>query len=106
MPGHAIAAAFAQRHPGRLTLVTRTSTACTSARAAPGVLALHGNIADDKWLRAAATACCAQATAGRAAAALRHLRQPAPAGGGLVRRDAADSAVLAAAGAGGRSAAT
>jgi hypothetical protein len=64
--GHGAIAAFQQRHPGRLTVVTGGPLAGPAARL------LHGG-----------------RTAGRPAAALRHLRQPAPAGRRLVRGDAA-----------------
>jgi NAD-dependent deacetylase len=48
--GHAAVAAFQQRHPGRLTLVTQNVDGLHQRAGSPGVLALHGNIAEDKWL--------------------------------------------------------
>lgn len=48
--GHRALAAFAQRHPGRLTLVTQNVDGLHQRAGSPGVLALHGNIAEDKWL--------------------------------------------------------
>jgi NAD-dependent deacetylase len=49
-PGHRALAAFAQRHPGRLTLVTQNVDGLHQRAGSPGVLALHGNVAEDKWL--------------------------------------------------------
>ena len=60
--GHRALAAFAQRHPGRLTLVTQNVDGLHQRAGSPGVLALHGNIFDDKWLDAP-HACCKAATA-------------------------------------------
>jgi NAD-dependent deacetylase len=48
--GHLALAAYAQRHPGRLTLVTQNVDGLHQRAGSPGVLALHGNIAEDKWL--------------------------------------------------------
>jgi NAD-dependent deacetylase len=59
--GHAAIAAFQQRHPGRLTVVTQNVDGLHQRAGSPGVLALHGNIADDKWLEAP-RACCAAAS--------------------------------------------
>lgn len=55
--GHAAVAAFQQRHPGRLTVVTQNVDGLHQRAGSPGVLALHGNIADDRWLDAP-RACC------------------------------------------------
>jgi NAD-dependent deacetylase len=55
--GHTAIAAFQQRHPGRLTVVTQNVDGLHQRAGSPGVLALHGNIADDKWLDAP-RACC------------------------------------------------
>jgi NAD-dependent deacetylase len=56
-PGHFAIAHFQRRHPGRLTVVTQNVDGLHQRAGSPGVLALHGNIADDKWL-AAPRACC------------------------------------------------
>jgi NAD-dependent deacetylase len=48
--GHLALAAFARRHPGRLTLITQNVDGLHQRADSPDVLALHGNIFDDKWL--------------------------------------------------------
>jgi NAD-dependent deacetylase len=55
--GHRAIAAFQQRHPGRLTVVTQNVDGLHQRAGSPGVLALHGNIAEDKWLDAP-RGCC------------------------------------------------
>ncbi|MDB5857884.1 MAG: NAD-dependent protein deacylase [Ramlibacter sp.] len=55
--GHGAVAAFQQRHPGRLTVVTQNVDGLHQRARSPGVLALHGNIAEDKWLEPP-RACC------------------------------------------------
>lgn len=55
--GHAAVAAFQQRHPGRLVVVTQNVDGLHQRAGSPGVLALHGNIGDDRWLDPA-RACC------------------------------------------------
>jgi NAD-dependent deacetylase len=55
--GHVAVAAFQQRHPGRLTVVTQNVDGLHQRAGSPGVLALHGNIAQDRWLDAP-RACC------------------------------------------------
>jgi NAD-dependent deacetylase len=55
--GHLALAAFAQRHPGRLTLITQNVDGLHQRTGSPGVLALHGNIFEDKWLDAPKTCC-------------------------------------------------
>jgi NAD-dependent deacetylase len=55
--GHLALAAFQQRHPGRLTLITQNVDGLHQQAGSTGVLALHGNIALDKWLDAP-RACC------------------------------------------------
>jgi NAD-dependent deacetylase len=55
--GHRALAAFAQRHPGRLTLITQNVDGLHQRAGSPGVLALHGNIAEDKWLDAPGRCC-------------------------------------------------
>lgn len=59
--GHLAIAAFQQRHPGRLALVTQNVDGLHQRAGSPGVLALHGNIADDRWLDAPRACCDAQA---------------------------------------------
>jgi NAD-dependent deacetylase len=56
--GHHALAAFAQRHPGRLTLITQNVDGLHQRAGHPGVLALHGNLFEDRWLEAPRT-CCA-----------------------------------------------
>jgi NAD-dependent deacetylase len=55
--GHRALAAFQARHPGRLTLITQNVDGLHQRAGSEGVLALHGNIAEDKWLDAP-QACC------------------------------------------------
>jgi NAD-dependent deacetylase len=63
--GHAALADWERRHPGCLTLVTQNVDGLHQRAGSQDVLALHGNIADDKWL-APPRACCLQCTpAGR-----------------------------------------
>lgn len=59
--GHMALAAFAQRHPGRLTLITQNVDGLHQRAGSPGVLALHGNIVDDKWLDPPRPCCNAEA---------------------------------------------
>ena len=58
--GHRAVAAFQQRHPGRLTVVTQNVDGLHQRAGSPGVLALHGNIAQDQWLDAPRPCCDAQ----------------------------------------------
>jgi NAD-dependent deacetylase len=55
--GHAAIASFQQRHPGRMTVVTQNVDGLHQRAGSPGVLALHGNLADDRWLDRP-RACC------------------------------------------------
>jgi NAD-dependent deacetylase len=55
--GHVALAEFGRRHPGRLTLVTQNVDGLHQRAGSAGVLALHGTIAQDKWLDAP-RACC------------------------------------------------
>jgi NAD-dependent deacetylase len=57
--GHVALAEWAQREPGRMTLVTQNVDGLHQRAGSPGVLALHGNIAEDKWLDRP-RACCKQ----------------------------------------------
>ena len=64
--GHAALAGFEQRHPGRLTLITQNVDGLHQRAGSRGVLALHGNIADNKWLDEPRACCTSQpADAGR-----------------------------------------
>lgn len=55
--GHTALARFQQRHPGRLTLVTQNVDGLHQRAGSQDVLALHGNIFEDKWLDAP-RGCC------------------------------------------------
>jgi NAD-dependent deacetylase len=55
--GHLAVAAFQQRHPGRLTVVTQNVDGLHQRAGSPGVLALHGNLAEDKWLDTPRSCC-------------------------------------------------
>lgn len=59
--GHRALAAFSQRYPGRLTLITQNVDGLHQRAGSDGVLALHGNIVEDKWLDAPRDCCNAQA---------------------------------------------
>jgi NAD-dependent deacetylase len=59
--GHRALAAFAQRHPGRLTLITQNVDGLHQRAGSPGVIALHGNISEDKWLDPPKACCNADA---------------------------------------------
>jgi NAD-dependent deacetylase len=59
--GHLAVAAFQQRHPGRLTVVTQNVDGLHQIAGSPGVLALHGNIAEDQWLDPPRACCDRQA---------------------------------------------
>lgn len=58
--GHRALAAFQQRHAGRLTVVTQNVDGLHQRAGSQGVLALHGNIFEDKWLQPARACCTAQ----------------------------------------------
>jgi NAD-dependent deacetylase len=57
--GHLAVAGFQRRHPGRMTVITQNVDGLHQRAGSQGVLALHGNIADDKWLDPRAP-CCGQ----------------------------------------------
>jgi NAD-dependent deacetylase len=59
--GHKALAAFAQRHPGRLTLITQNVDGLHQLAGQSDALALHGNIAEDRWLDAPRS-CCSKET--------------------------------------------
>lgn len=48
--GHHAIAAFQRHHPGRLTVITQNVDGLHQRAGSAGVLALHGNIAEDRWL--------------------------------------------------------
>ena len=48
--GHRALAAFQQRHPGRLTLITQNVDGLHQRAGSTDVLALHGNLSEDRWL--------------------------------------------------------
>jgi NAD-dependent deacetylase len=60
-PGHRALAALAQRHPGRMTLITQNVDGLHQRAGSTDVLALHGNIFEDKWLDTPKACCNAQA---------------------------------------------
>ncbi|WP_300653192.1 NAD-dependent deacylase [Hydrogenophaga sp.] len=55
--GHLALARFAERHPGRLTLITQNVDGLHQRAGQSDALALHGNIAEDQWLDAPRTCC-------------------------------------------------
>ena len=61
--GHRALAAFALRHPKRLTLITQNVDGLHQRAGSAGVLALHGNIFEDKWLDPPKGCCNADAAA-------------------------------------------
>lgn len=61
--GHRALAAFAERHPDRLTLITQNVDGLHQRAGSTSVLALHGNIFEDKWLDTPRACCNADAAA-------------------------------------------
>ena len=59
--GHVAVARFQQRHPERLTVVTQNVDGLHQRAGSGGVLALHGNIAQDQWLDPPRACCLRQA---------------------------------------------
>lgn len=55
--GHVALAAFARQHSGRLTLITQNVDGLHQRAGNTDALALHGNIAEDRWLDVP-RACC------------------------------------------------
>jgi NAD-dependent deacetylase len=60
--GHRALASFAQRHPGRMTLITQNVDGLHQRAGSADVLALHGNIFEDKWLDTPKACCNPEAT--------------------------------------------
>jgi NAD-dependent deacetylase len=58
--GHLALAGWQRRHPGRLTLATQNVDGLHQRAGSTGVLALHGNIVEDKWLDAPRPCCLSQ----------------------------------------------
>ena len=58
--GHLAVADYQRRHPGRLTVVTQNVDGLHQRAGSAGVLALHGNIAEDRWLDRARSCCVPQ----------------------------------------------
>lgn len=99
--GHRAMAAFQQRHPGRLTVVTQNVDGLHQKAGSPGVLAVHGNIFEDRWLDAPRRCCEAGLAPGRPphCAVCGNLRRPAVVWfGELLPVDVLDAAQEAAAG--------
>jgi NAD-dependent deacetylase len=61
--GHRALARFAQGHLSRLTLITQNVDGLHQRAGSGGVLALHGNIFEDKWLDAPKACCNSDAAA-------------------------------------------
>ena len=59
--GHRALASFAERHPGRLTLITQNVDGLHQLAGQADALALHGNIAEDRWLDKPHS-CCSKET--------------------------------------------
>jgi NAD-dependent deacetylase len=55
--GHVALAAFARKHPGRLTLITQNVDGLHQQAGQTDALALHGNITEDRWLDAPDVCC-------------------------------------------------
>jgi len=47
--GHVALAEFQRRHPDRLTLITQNVDGLHQKAGSPGVLALHGNLSENRW---------------------------------------------------------
>lgn len=58
--GHCALAQYQQRHPGRMTVITQNVDALHQRAGSSGVLALHGNIFEDRWLDPPRN-CCSEA---------------------------------------------
>ena len=98
--GHLALAAYGQRRPGQLTVITQNVDGLHLRAGSEGVLALHGNIFEDAWLDSPRPCCRAQPPAqGRPprCAACGNLRRPAVVWfGEMLPADALDAAERAA----------
>ena len=63
-PGHSALAAFAQRHPGRLSLITQNVDGLHQRAGHADAIALHGSILEDRWLDAPRPCCTLEALQG------------------------------------------
>jgi NAD-dependent deacetylase len=61
--GHRALADFQRAHPQRLTVVTQNVDGLHQQAGSTGVLALHGNLHDDRWLDAPRACCLVQPAA-------------------------------------------
>jgi NAD-dependent deacetylase len=98
--GHRAIAAFQQRHPGRLAVVTQNVDGLHQKAGSPGVLAVHGTIFEDRWLDAPRPCCATGLEPGRPprCSACGNLRRPAVVWfGELLPLDVLDAAQEAAA---------
>ncbi|MGV3493283.1 MAG: SIR2 family NAD-dependent protein deacylase [Ramlibacter sp.] len=98
--GHRAIAAFQQRHPGRLAVVTQNVDGLHQKAGSPGVLAVHGTIFEDRWLDAPRPCCATGPEPGRPprCSACGNLRRPAVVWfGELLPLDVLDAAQEAAA---------
>ena len=59
--GHFALAAFAQAHPGRMSLITQNVDGLHQAAGQAGAIALHGNLKEDRWLKPPNSCCEAKA---------------------------------------------
>lgn len=59
--GHLALALFAQRHPGRLSLITQNVDGVHQRAGSEDAIALHGSIAQDRWLDEPRP-CCSETT--------------------------------------------
>ncbi len=59
--GHYALAAFAQRHPGRMSLITQNVDGLHQRAGHVGAIALHGSLLQDRWLDAQQACCSVEA---------------------------------------------
>lgn len=59
--GHRALVALAQRHPGRLSLITQNVDGLHQQAGSTEAIALHGNIAEDRWLDLPQACCSVEA---------------------------------------------
>ncbi len=64
--GHVALAQWQQQHPGQLTLVTQNVDGLHQRAGSSGVLCLHGNLMEDRWLHPPRPCCDLQQTDGGA----------------------------------------